>query len=465
MNMFPTIDDSNYLLKNLSESYSVEVKSWFDAESPEGKTKLVKALLALRNNNGGRLVIGFDDTTMDAVAADRPESLRAAFGQDAIQALITRFSSEPFEVLVQYATKDGKDFPVICVPPGVRTPVATKSEIKDPQTQRPILPINAVYVRTLKSNNTVSTASANWHDWDRLCELCFDNREADIGRFLRRHLDESVLGRFAALINVADQPPMPDASELNAQWLDAGRAAFDARLAKDGVVVPKIGYFEIAATVIGALKDNIAANHSLLNLIRSANRRFTGLPFFVTLDSAAMNDRPKMTSDGWERLFVDLSQEWPSDTVDFWRIEPSARLYAIRGFDEDLSKDLKSARVLAITLPIWRVADALIEAVAIGRAMAQNPEEASLAVTLRWTDLAGRRLSNARSTRFFSAMGTVADDDTAISHLTVPLNLPDSALAQRTSHALSPLYRKFQGFEIGQNVVDQEVRELLSRTY
>jgi hypothetical protein len=462
--MFPSFEDSTRLIHNLSESYSVEVKSWFDPMSIDGKAKLIKAMIALRNNNGGRLVIGFDDDSMNAVAVGRPSSVRDAFGQDAIQALATKYSSDPFEVLVQYPENDGLEFPVVCVPPGVRTPVATKGELKDPTTPRPIVPINVVYVRTLNSNNTVSTSAAKWQDWERLCGHCFDNREADIGRFMRRHLDESMLPRLVALLNTTGQSSPVDVATLSTEWLDVGRRAFDSQLAQANADVPKIGYFEMAAVIVGELKEGLAPNQSMLNLIRSANRRFTGLPFFATLDSAAQHERPQIVSDAWERLFIDLTHQW-GDAVDFWRIESTGKLYAIRGFDEDLSEDLKSSRILTILLPILRVADALIEAVSIGRAMVQTPEDASLAVTLRWTNLADRRLSRARSNRFWTTMGGASIDDIATSSLTLPLDLPDSALAQRTGAALAPLYRKFQGFEIGQNVVDAEVQEMLSRTF
>jgi hypothetical protein len=62
-------------------------------------------------------------------------------------------------------------------------------------------------------------------------------------------------------------------------------------------------------------------------------------------------------------------------------------------------------------------------------------------------------------------MGAVATDDNATSSLSLPLDLPDSALAQRVGHALAPLYRKFQGFELGQPIIDAEIHEMLSRAF
>ena len=49
------------LAANPAEALSVELKGWLDPNAPEGIAKIVKACLALWNNNGGFLVIGFGD--------------------------------------------------------------------------------------------------------------------------------------------------------------------------------------------------------------------------------------------------------------------------------------------------------------------------------------------------------------------------------------------------------------------
>jgi len=51
----------NQLVANSSESLGIELKEWLDPNTTVGKAKLVKACLALRNNNGGCLLVGFND--------------------------------------------------------------------------------------------------------------------------------------------------------------------------------------------------------------------------------------------------------------------------------------------------------------------------------------------------------------------------------------------------------------------
>ena len=79
-----------------------------------------------------------------------------------------------------------QEFPVIEVGSGVKVPVATKSALADGEDV--LIRENRVYVRSLKANNTPSTTEAIWKDWPQIVEVCFENREADIGRFFRRHL-------------------------------------------------------------------------------------------------------------------------------------------------------------------------------------------------------------------------------------------------------------------------------------
>ncbi|WP_392531095.1 hypothetical protein [Nostoc sp. C117] len=49
------------LVLNPSESLSVEIKRWIDPQSKEGIAKIAKACIALRNNDGGIFLVGFNN--------------------------------------------------------------------------------------------------------------------------------------------------------------------------------------------------------------------------------------------------------------------------------------------------------------------------------------------------------------------------------------------------------------------
>src|SRR5262245_43740576 len=129
------------------EGLNVEIKRWIDPTSNAGIEKIVKAVLALRNRNGGYLAIGFDDKTLLPVAENKPTNVRDAFHFDVIPGLVSRYTSELFEIGVGFSERDGNEYPVIAIPAGVRTPVAAKRPLMDGNKQ--LIREGAVYFRTL----------------------------------------------------------------------------------------------------------------------------------------------------------------------------------------------------------------------------------------------------------------------------------------------------------------------------
>jgi predicted HTH transcriptional regulator len=149
------IDD---LVARPSESLNVEIKRWINPAEPEGQGKIIKAAFAIRNRNGGFLLIGFNDVTLLPDQTSAPSDVQTAFHLDVIQGLISRYASEPFEIAVGFATRDGQKYPVVVVPEGVRTPVAVQRDLPDPRnSNRALIRKGELYFRTLASNGTPST--------------------------------------------------------------------------------------------------------------------------------------------------------------------------------------------------------------------------------------------------------------------------------------------------------------------
>ncbi len=164
-------DEVQSLVNNPGESLGVELKRWIDPTTDEGIAKIAKACMAMRNNNGGFVVIGFDNETRQP-DQNRPADVQGSFHFDKIQAIVSRFASEVFEVAVKFGSRDGQDFPVICVPSGIRTPIAAKSALRAPDGTQ--IKENQVYVRSLNANGTASTTEAKWQDWGKLVAICMD---------------------------------------------------------------------------------------------------------------------------------------------------------------------------------------------------------------------------------------------------------------------------------------------------
>jgi hypothetical protein len=254
------LEHINRLVSDPKEALNVELKRWIDPTVPAGIVKIVKGALALRNRNGGFLVIGFDDKTLRP-AGDAPVDVRTQFRSDDIQQLISKYSSDPFEVAVEFVARDGQEYPVIVIQPGVTVPVAIKSDLTAPGGS---LRVGDVPFRTLRANGSFSTAVAKPPDWREIVEICFQNREADIGRFARRHLSgltPDVLASLGAVLGGATPSPTNTLKDQAAALLDSGLGRYQKLLAARGVAAgaeesaTKWGTWEVAMVIDPLIED------------------------------------------------------------------------------------------------------------------------------------------------------------------------------------------------------------------
>src|ERR1700730_9988542 len=107
-------DEIRRLIEQPRESLAVEIKPWLELSNPQHQAKIIKTAIALRNNNGGYMILGFDDSLKPA--GNPPADIVESYHPDKIQGLISKYSSESFEVGMEYPEKDGVKYPVLIVP-------------------------------------------------------------------------------------------------------------------------------------------------------------------------------------------------------------------------------------------------------------------------------------------------------------------------------------------------------------
>lgn len=453
-------DQIQQLIQHPQESLSVELKTWIDPTEPDGIAKIVKTVIALRNHNGGYMVFGFNDKTLEPDCASVPPNLRELFHLDAIQSIITKYSSEPFEIRVEFPQRDGQEFPVIFVPPGVRTPVATKSSLGS--GNKPLIPGNTIYVRSLTVNDTPSTSQLTWKDLPSLIERCFDNREADIGRFIRRHLgslSSEQLYNVAAAIT-GNLQPEKSTKELLEEYFKEGEERFAEVLKERSLTVEEFGVWEVALLLVGQVPEH-SPNRDFLNLLSANNPQYTGWP--VWLDSRGFSEeaRPYVSNDTWEALILGGPM-----SVEFMRLDPKGRFFLRRTLEDDVQRSPQSPEprtALDFGLAIYRTAEAIAVGIAFAKAMACPSEETTLAFAFKWTGLRGRYLSAWANPGRFMPVVHRAYQDTVVTQVTVPLETPLSALSQYVTQAIQPLFSVFEAFEMNSNVIEDLTRNLLER--
>ncbi|MEW6616008.1 MAG: ATP-binding protein [Thermodesulfobacteriota bacterium] len=450
------------LIERPSESLSVELKRWIDPDSPEGMAKIVKTALALRNHGGGYLIIGFDNKTLTPDTENVPTNVREKFHIDKIQGLVSRFASEPFEVIVEFPQKESQGYPVIIIPTDVKTPVATKSELV--VNSRKLIKADTVYLRSLRANNTPSTTEASWKDWPKIVEVCFDNREADIGRFLRRHLgglNPEIVGEFASTI-LKKTESEPTIEDLLRGYLQESAERFESVILERKLKLPEHGDWEVALLFIGKVPQH-SANRDFLNLLDSNNPRYTGWPVWLdSRDFSDRNSRPFVMDGVWESLVVSGS----SDEVDFMRFNPKGSFYLRRTLQDDISESQRSPepmKFLDFGLPVIRCAEAIAVGISFAKAMGCDPESTQLAYAFKWSKLRGRELVSWANPGRYISPGRSAYQDEVISFINVPLETPLSALGDYVNKVVQPLFETFNGFSLSKNLIEDLTQRLIQR--
>ncbi len=446
------------LVKRPGESLSVELKRWIDPDSPEGKEKIVRAALAFRNHGGGYLVVGFDDKTLKPDKDNVPSDVRAAFHVDTIQSLITKFASETFEIGIEFPERDGQLYPVIVIPPGVKTPVAAKSELP---FEGGNISVGDVYVRSLQSNNTPSTTKAGWKDWPNIVEVCFENREADIGRFLRRHLGgltSETVREIASSITKGIETHV-DPEEFLQSYLQECEKRFQTVVGERNVTLPEHGSWEVALLLIGDIPKH-SAIRSFLQLLGTSNPNYTGWPVWADSNRFAdKNARPHVYQGVWEAFIFSPNVY----AIDFWRMDPQGRFYLRRALEDDLHSDIIPPMTnLDFGLPIIRSAEAIAVGLAFAKVMGCAAETTQLAFAFRWNKLQTRHLLSWANPRMYVHPWQAYNDE-ASSYVNVPLDTPLSALGAFVHQAVQPLFAAFDGYEISIDVVEELTRRLIER--
>jgi hypothetical protein len=445
------------LLSHPGESLNVEIKRWMDPDQESSIATIVKAAFALRNRNGGFLVLGFDNKTLKPDDTNRPADPRAAYHVDRMQGLISRFASEAFEIGIAFEALDGKEHAVIVVPDGVTAPVSITRNLTT--ANRTLLAVGDVYFRTLNANGTPSTARARPEDWRDILDICFNNREADIGRFLRRHL----AGRTPALFDAESVNERDDPALL---LIKEGERRYQAALAKRKYSeaerpLAEAGAWSVACVCLPQRKEAIT-DQVFLNTVGSSNPNYTGWP--IWRDIRFVNDRVSRTGivDGaWEMLCISAGSEFAIPRLEFLRLDAKGEFYSLRNLQDDVSRDVEPRLYLDPILVLRRTTESLAVGIAFARALGWDAN-CGLAFAFRWTKLSGRRLTPWVDP-FATIGGGIANDNEIETFVAFDLDVSLTALAPLVNRATERLFALFDGARIPMGAIEDVVRLVLER--
>ncbi|MCQ3018878.1 ATP-binding protein [Pseudomonas tremae] len=444
------------LVSRLSEGLNVEIKTWIDPKADESVAKITKAVIALYNRNGGYLIIGFDNKTLLPDMQGASDDVKASFHVDVIQGIVSKYSSISIEIKVGFVELQGLLYPVIAVPQGVTVPAAATKDLHGPDRKKPLIRENTIYFRTLGSNGTPSTSAIKAADWRDLLEICFDNREADIGRFLRRQLGNEGANNFSLALRsstLEDRARSVLQEGARSRELSIETRKLDA----SAQVLLQRGIWEVGL-VFDPPKDIEDSTKDFLAKVESANPQYTTWPaWLVTSGFRNPDDRPYKRETAWESLVVSSSGEH----LDFYRMHAQGQFYQSRILRDDLTSKVKPCTALDPRLAVYFVA----EVIAVGLRFAEALDfgaDAKLGLMFRWNGLRGRHIDHWVDNGFYSPHHETREDSIE-SYVEVPADTPASSIAPYAQRAISRLFGSFAGFELKSDEIEIEVNRLLKR--
>ncbi len=453
------------LLRRPAESLNVEVKAWIDPRTDDGVGKIVKGVFAIRNRNGGYLIIGFNNSTLAPDPSPFGEDVTRIFHLDTIQGLISRYASRPFEISIEFHVVAGQMYPVIIVPEGVTVPVMVKSDLVRLEGGYHLRERD-VYFRTLNSNGTPSSSLLGHRDQEDLMNICFDNREADIGRFLRRHLGSGDFSPLTQFLSNLGPAPEADLASRASRLLERGEAAFQMALSRRPSVDTNSGILDFLTMRVAMVlypPSDAQPTQEFMNKIAAGNPQFTGWP--VWLDSRGFtnpDERAHVRDGAWEAFIS--ADEIVTKHFEFMLLDPKGEFYLRRVMQDDLAEKVTPRTVMDVVLMIYRVTEVLAVGISISRAAGWD-EDARARFTFRWSGLENRKLhpwvNVLRSVGLGGNFKSVAT--TAESSVELSLDTPHSALAPYVSQAVAPLFAAFNGYQASDALIESCVRKVLER--
>ena len=381
----PTTLELQALLQFPAEKTTVEYKSWLDLSGNHGKATLAKAAIALANEGGGVIVLGMrEDAAQGGTLGSCPRPvILGRYGQDTVNASINRYADPQFHCEIACAIHPGTNFEhaFVLVPGGMSVPVMSRRDCEG------VIAAQRCYVRK-SGPRTEEPFTAE--EWRGVMERCVAARRESMLNAIRiivqghggvvqipapgdplLEFDSAALDRWAHLLR--DLPPNDDARMLHGRY----EISFQILTAS-------------SAGTAGELRRRMGAASEI---------KHTGWSSFVQLTRREFEPRfVEGHFEAWIGRPVEDRMMRDSAHCDYWRAHPSGLFFLLRGYDEDAIDGIAPGTVIDITLPIWRVGEALLYASRIARTYGDNPD---ISIRCRYSGLRNRRLGSVYPLRDF----------------------------------------------------------------
>lgn len=439
------------LLTHPREELDIELKSWLDLSTAEGKSNLAKAILALANHGGGYVLLGFAEQPNGVyLPAPAPSPTLAGYDQDTINGIVQAYADPPFHCSVYNAghPDSGQLYPIIAVPGGHKVPIQAKKG--SPEQKNKGLMSGRYYIRR---QGPQSAEPATAEEWRALVMRCV--------RAGKEELLDAMRDVLAGRPSEWNSTPEPTQAELLKAWAADGVERWRAKTADlpsyASARLPH-GHCQVTCSILGSF-PRISLSNLRETLDRSTINHSGWPPWWVP---RRQEDGAFSTGDALE-CFHGMENSRP-DLSDFWRVSAQGNLLFIRGYWED-SADHKfvAGTVFDLTSHIRQIGECFLNIESLAFNLGAETGDALVMTT--WDGLAGRRLIDLSGQRGgFSPLYRSRENKISLS-TQVQASQIGSTLPEIIYDLLEPLYEMFNFFKISKAMVEEELRRLRSRRY
>ena len=213
------------------------------------------------------------------------------------------------------------------------------------------------------------------------------------------------------------------------------------------------GYFEMGFSLIDAMPaSNLGELQKRLHV--AMRTIYTNCPPFFEPSADASYPYESFVETQIKNSKIGVLEMQGSSYYDFWRASLDGKLYTVRGYVEDDQQNYLG-KVVAVSIPIWRVGKGLL----FTNRLAETFEKVEqIAIQCRFTGLSGRRLAIRQGQHMYNSY--ISNTDEVILSKQVTLQQMQGNLAEILHQLLSPLYKKFNFFELPLDLVQSELQQM-----
>jgi hypothetical protein len=442
--MPPTTDELVKLLIEPNETLSAEYKSWLDLRENPGRALLAKAAIALANHGGGIIVLGMraQENAGPLESMPRPPRLDR-YTQDQVNQSINRFAEPEFHCELSFAAHPSTkvEHAFVSVPGGMTVPVFTSRACDG------VIAARKCYIR---KPGPRSEEAFDAQEWNAVLERCVRARREDMLDAIRA----IVLGSAGSVL-----PPSAVVGEKLTAFTQATRQRWNSLVANlpegDSARFPH-GHYELGFEILSA--KPLASLTELRSAMQQASAvKHTGWGPFALAHRAEFE--PRIADGAIEAWFgppVERLLGRDPAHVDYWRANEAGRLVLLRGYEEDGQPNRKPGTCFDITLPVWRVGEAILY---VGRLAELFGDELSFLVRCRYLGLRGRVLTHLEGRRMLFEDRRCADYEVVLERQITRAQARDN-LVEVLHALLKPLYERFAFFELSEQLVAEEVERM-----